>query len=321
MFNLDFILVALYHHEINFFDRFSDPAHAFISFSKHGHRELIVKIDESHDYFKEEVHIFDEFRTEARARFRYVSNPPAREAMTINIRNQFLQTSFDEEDFLEVDRSNHLEVKAYAKFLNQYQVDKKTAKNIFKEQRKNWPKFLKFLGWEHCDIILTIIESYILTHACSSKKCDDFAKLVCSKCRGFFYCNEVCQREDFKRHQANCDYRVYQRISAVPGLIQMSYSHARPGQLKDIVSYHAFRRNLRRTTVKVFGEIIHHKLFHRVLIDTQSTIEEFLKNKKDIRKCLKLIKREGPVHPKVLGKQMEAEYGKKNFFAPIFKQY
>ena len=116
--------------------------------------------------------------------------------------------------------------KAYVNFVSKYPITEDGCKKLIRNI-DNLPKFcMETLDWDSPHCIYRVVADFLKFHFCGKPDCGGFSTKKCSVCQSIHYCSAECQREDFQRHETNCDYYKTAELAR----------HGVPTLLKDILS-------------------------------------------------------------------------------------
>ena len=180
---------------------------------------------------------------------------------------------------------------AYVNFVLSHPAMKSKKSKKFIRRIDNIPKFLQeTLRYDSFHWIYRMVAEYLEVHICFKQGCGGFSFLKCTRCRIAHYCNEDCQKSDFKgRHDYKCnEYKETGRLrEAVPSILQTLVAYTAKGYNAPI-SFYEFNGELMARVYDYFYEImiqneknIHKDFAVSIFVDQRFHINH---SKEDIKK-------------------------------------
>ena len=159
--------------------------------------------------------------------------------------------------------------KAYVNFVAKYPITEDGCKKLIRNI-DNLPKFcMETLDWDSPHCIYRVVADFLKFHFCGKPDCGGFSTKKCSVCQSIHYCSAECQREDFQRHETNCDYYKTAELArhGVPTLLKdilrMDPNREfnpdlgpRESFRRDLVSLEAFLKELMMKAYEAFHETL-----------------------------------------------------------------
>ena len=135
---------------------------------------------------------------------------------------------------------------AYSLFLNDHCMGRKQFKQFIRNH-KQFPSFVqaKLLpnrAGNANDAVTEIAETFSRIHTCSV--CGRLATNKCGECLATYYCDTECQKEDWSKHQVNCQTLKQELyfLRLQPPI--QEYFEAK--YKKPVVSFHTFMKVIKR---------------------------------------------------------------------------
>ena len=222
---------------------------------------------------------------------------------------------------------------AYTQFINKHSVSKKEFKKMMKKE-KNFPKFVRSLGWIKDQPLFECLKYFVAEHICQNRSCKGFAWLKCSECLMSHYCNTECQAKDWNNHKESCKRLCYfrERTHVLGSRLHEVYAFENKcvtvendrnmnimihiaGNTKDIVTFDAFDRILKRRLFYAFSDLLKEAWYKNHLKFFINHARDFFGkdfSNKDPNLIFSLAKNKKGVEPKELVLQMIESYTRDN---------